>query len=116
MLKLSVILSEIAEPKSDAACSIPDRKLAGAAIAAASKIRLIMRPPDVSATTEPTPPEPELLTAAWASADSAGIARGIGGGGICSGVLVGIDECDPDAPKLRPKKAATLSQRLSYVS
>src|SRR5437868_7836148 len=48
---LTVILSEIAAVNSDAACWMPARKLAGAAMAAASNRRLMVRPPDVTATT-----------------------------------------------------------------
>src|SRR5579872_5147465 len=56
-----------------AACSMPARKLAGAAIAAESKMRLMVKPLlEVSATTEPTPPLPEPETAAMASTDSSG--------------------------------------------
>src|ERR1700746_1299317 len=86
MLKFRVILSEIAELKIVAACSMPARKLAGAAIAAASKMRLMVRPPEVSATTEPGPPEPEAPTAASASYVSAGSTTGVGGAlavGVC---------------------------------
>ncbi|MEY9705284.1 hypothetical protein ACFLEY_13990 [Bradyrhizobium sp. YCK136] len=83
MLKFNVILSEIAELRSAAACSIPARKLAGAAIAAVSKMRLMVSPPEVSATTEPGPPGPEALTAAWASYVSAGRTTGVGGAPDC---------------------------------
>src|SRR5260221_7531300 len=73
---LTVILSEIAAVNIDAACCMPARKLAGAAMAAASNWRLIVMPPDVSATTETGP----LCTfsAATASLDRAGV--GIFGG------------------------------------
>src|ERR1700740_2376301 len=79
MLKLRVILSEIAELRSVAACSMPARKLAGAAIAAAPKMRLMVRPPEGSPTTEPGPPGREALTAAAASYVSAGSTTGDGG-------------------------------------
>jgi hypothetical protein len=48
-----VIWSEIDCVRIDAACVIPARKLAGAAIAAASNSRLIVMPPDVTATVDP---------------------------------------------------------------
>src|SRR5689334_15032033 len=95
MLRLTVILSEIAELRSAAACSMPARKLAGAAIAAASKIRLIViPPPDVSATMEPGPPGP--FWAAWASTESAGSTSG-------AGELV---EVDSDLPERRRNSEA----------
>src|SRR5581483_11695452 len=73
MLILTVILLLMFAERIAAACSMPARKLAGAAIAAASKIRLIVKPLlEVSATTEPVPPAPEPLTAAMACTDSAG--------------------------------------------
>src|SRR6516164_5696240 len=78
---LTVILSLIDEDRIDAACSTPVRKLAGAATAAASKMRLIVKPVlDVMVTVEPTPPEPLWLTAAWASTDSAEM---VGVSGMC---------------------------------
>src|SRR5690242_11457384 len=90
MLILTVILLVIVADRIDAACCIPARKLAGAAIAAASKIRLIVKPAlDVTATTEPVPPEPLWATAAWASTDSAGIvgvSNGAGGAGCACGL------------------------------
>src|SRR5579863_7567656 len=73
MFILTVILLVIAADSIVAACSMPARKLAGAAMAAASKIKLIVKPLlEVSATTEPTPPLPDPLTAAAASTDSSG--------------------------------------------
>ena len=51
-----MILLVIVEARIEAACSIPARKLAGAAIAAASNRSVMVRPPpDVSATREPGP-------------------------------------------------------------
>src|SRR6266704_262009 len=52
MIRFTVILSEIAADNIDAACCMPARKLAGAAIAAASNKRLMVMPPDVTATVE----------------------------------------------------------------
>src|ERR1700733_6400584 len=73
MSMLTVILLVIVADRIEAACSMPARKLAGAAIAAASKLRSIVKPLlEVSATTDPGPPGPEALTAAAASTDSAG--------------------------------------------
>src|SRR5271169_4527993 len=86
MLMLTVILLVIVADNIDAACSMPARKLAAAvveAMAAASNIRLIVKPLlDVAATTEPGPPEP--FWAACASTDSAGrvgVGEAIGFGG-----------------------------------
>ena len=59
---------------------MPALKLAGAAIAAASKIRLIVIPPEVSATTEPGPPGPLCAFAACASTASSGSTIGVGWG------------------------------------
>src|SRR5579871_3839457 len=73
MLILTVILLVMVAERIAAACSMPARKLAGAAIAAASNTRLMVKPlEEVSATIEPTPPLPELLTAAMDSTDSSG--------------------------------------------
>src|SRR5271166_4455611 len=84
MLILTVILLVMVADKVDAACSMPARKLAGAAIAAASNMRLIVKPLlEVSATMEPVPPEP--FWAAWASIDSDG-RIGVRGGKIIGGV------------------------------
>src|ERR1700686_260167 len=70
-----VIGSDIVADNIDAACSMPARKLAAAAVdamAAASKTRLKVMPPDVSATTEPGPPGPFwALAACTASAGRA---------------------------------------------
>ena len=52
---LTVIWSEIAAVNIDAACWMPARKLAGAAIAAASNKRLMVMPPDVMETVEVGP-------------------------------------------------------------
>ena len=83
MLMLTVILLVIVADRIDAACCIPARKLAGAAIAAASKMRLIVNPLlEVTATTEPVPPDPLWAIADWASTDSAeivGVSSGTGG-------------------------------------
>src|SRR5437588_13116323 len=49
---LTVIWSDIAAVNKDTACCMPARKLAGAAMAAASNKRLMMMPPDVTATVE----------------------------------------------------------------
>src|SRR5450432_190381 len=73
----TVILSEIAAVRIDAACSMPARKLAGAAIAAASNSRLmVMPPPDVSATRETGPTC--APSASTASSERAGVGA-IGG-------------------------------------
>src|SRR5580700_6339617 len=101
MAILTVILLVIVADRIDAACSIPARKLAGAAIAAESKMRLIVKPLlEVSATTEPVPPDPEPLTAAMAWTDSSGRTGTTGveaGGGV---VLVGVPP--PGLPPPRP--------------
>ena len=52
---LTVIWSEIDAVNSDAACWMPARKLAGAAIAAASNKRLMVMPPVVMETVEVGP-------------------------------------------------------------
>src|ERR1700693_2545099 len=49
---LTVILSEMVAANIDAACSIPAWKLAGAAVAAASNMRLKVIPPEVTVTVE----------------------------------------------------------------
>ena len=68
---LTVILLEIAAHSSDAACSMPARKLVGAAVAAASKIRSKVMPPFVTTTVEV---EPVWALWAWtASLESAGV-------------------------------------------
>src|SRR5580704_11118489 len=96
MLILTVILLVIVADRIDAACSMPVRKLAGAAIAAASKIRLIVKPLlEVSATTEPVPPPPEPVTAAIASTDSSGRVGATGCDGVPEGVPVPLP--GPDA-------------------
>lgn len=85
MLILTVILLVTVADRIDAACSMPAWKLEGAAIAAASKIRLIVNPPlDVTAKMEPVPPVPLWVMAAWASNDSAGR---VGVSEICGNVL-----------------------------
>src|SRR5579871_6662740 len=90
MLTLTVILLVIVADRIDAACSMPARKLAGAAMAAASKIRLMVNPLlDVSATTEPVPPLPEPLTAAMACTDSSG-RMGATGAGAADAVLAPV--------------------------
>jgi hypothetical protein len=74
MLMLTVILLVMVAERIDAACSMAARKLAGAAMAAESKMRSNVKPvPDVMVTVEPAPLEPLWLTAAWASTDSAGM-------------------------------------------
>src|ERR1043166_7547739 len=60
-----------------AACWIPARKAAGAARAAASKIRLIVRPPELTAITEPGSADVAVSVAAAAARDgtfTAGVA------------------------------------------
>src|SRR6476646_5846832 len=52
MVRFTVILSEIVPARIPAACCMPARKLAGAAMAAASNKRLMVMPPDVTATLE----------------------------------------------------------------
>src|SRR5580692_10998570 len=100
MLILTVILLVIVADRIAAACSIPLRKLAGAAIAAASKMRLMVKPLlEVSATTEPTPPPPEPLTAAMACTDSSGRIGATGCGGV---LLMGVP---PPRPMEVPKAA-----------
>src|ERR1035437_79376 len=81
---LTVILSEIVAAKIDAACSMPARKLAGAAMAAASNRRLMVMPlPDVSATTEVGPfCAREDATASLVRAGVDGIATGPLPGGL----------------------------------
>src|SRR4051795_4573260 len=74
----TVILSEIAAVRIDTACSMPARKLAGAAKAAASYKRLMVIPPDVTATAEPGSIEAVLADPVTA-ADSIGIAKGAKG-------------------------------------
>src|SRR5436305_10784259 len=73
---LTVILSEIAAAMIATACSIPARKLSGAASAAASYKTLMVSPPEVTATAEPGSikvlPDPS-------AAASPGIARGARG-------------------------------------
>src|SRR6202023_884677 len=70
----TVIWLVIVADRIAAACSMPARKLAGAAMAAASNTRLmVMPPPDVSATTVVGP-----LCALAASTDSLGRV-GVGG-------------------------------------
>src|ERR1700683_5354857 len=80
MLMLTVILLVIVADNIEAACSIPARKLAGAAIAAASNNRLMVRPPvAVSATTEPGPPGPFwAASASTASSGRVGVCTGVG--------------------------------------
>jgi len=60
MLRLTVIGSEIAAASIAAACSMPARKLGGAARAAASYKRSNVRPPDVMATAELAAPRGSL--------------------------------------------------------
>src|SRR3954447_18589785 len=74
----TVILSEIAAVRIDTACSMPARKLAGAAKAAASYRRLMVIPPDVTATAEPGSIA-VVLPDAVTAADSIGIAKGANG-------------------------------------
>src|ERR1700730_13326669 len=64
MARFTVILSEIDVPRIDTACWMPARKLAGAAMAAASNKRLMVMPADVTATTEPGPLSPAVDAAA----------------------------------------------------
>src|SRR6266700_1953666 len=79
---LTVILSEIAAVKIDAACWMPARKLAGAAIAAASNKRLMVMPPEVIARTVVAPPS------AFAVRDvTASLVRAVDG--IATGPLLG---------------------------
>src|ERR1700719_1693453 len=110
MLILSVILLVIVADRIEAACSMPVRKLAGAAIAAASKMRLIVNPLlEVSETTEPVPPDPEPLTAAMAWTDSSGRTGAIGvetGGSV---LLVGVapTRFPPPSPVEGPKAVGT---------
>src|SRR5271167_4421281 len=93
MSRLTVILLVTVSERIAAACSIPVRKLAGAAIAAASKTRLMVKPLlEVSATTEPTPPLPEPLTAAMAWTASSGRTGAKGVGGVESGRDVLVEE------------------------
>src|SRR6266850_5370423 len=73
---LTVILSEIAAANIETACWMPARKLAGAAKAAALKIRLMVMPPEVTATMEPGSPSAAEPPAA---AESTGIAVGANG-------------------------------------
>src|SRR3979490_3167938 len=80
----TVILSEIAAVRIEAACCMPARQLAGAAIAAASNNRLMVIPPDVRATSEVGPLC--ALADATASAVSAGVTK-ISTGALASGVL-----------------------------
>src|SRR5712672_331960 len=95
MLMLTVILLVIVADRIEAACWMPARKLAGAAIAAASNMRLMVKPPlpDVTATTEPAPPEP--FWAAWAWIDSSGMV------GVGVGKFTGDGLASEPAP-LRP--------------
>src|SRR6266446_8904205 len=69
----TVIWMVIVADRIAAACSMPARKLAGAAMAAASNSRLMVMPPDVSARTVVGP-----LWALAASTDSLGRV-GVGG-------------------------------------
>ena len=96
-----MILLLMVSERMAAACSMPARKLAGAAIAAASKMRFTVNPLlDVSATTEPVPPDPEPLTAAIAWTDSSGR---VGATGVDDGGVLGVPPpLGPDerAPKL----------------
>src|SRR4051812_47124780 len=73
---LTVILSEIAAASIATACCMPARKLAGAAKAAASKTRLMVMPPDVTATKEPGSPC-VAADPSWVASD--GIAMGAKG-------------------------------------
>src|SRR4051812_12020096 len=73
---LTVILSEIDAAMIATACWIPARKLAGAASAAASYKRLMVIPPDVTATAEPG--SIEVLPGPVTAASDFGIVDGAG--------------------------------------
>src|SRR5690242_19441114 len=90
----TVILSDMAEVSIDAACCIPARNAAGAAMAAASNKRLMVIPPDVRATGVVEPvcaPEASI----------ASLTRGGSEGGVTTGSLSTVDSlgCEETAEK-----------------
>src|SRR5581483_191767 len=104
---LTVIGSVSAALNIAAACSMPARKLAGAAIAAASNSRLMVKPLDpVTATVDPGPPGPLAATAAWASCASAEASTGSGVGGA---EFPGL----PSVPGFEPVREKSEKSKLS---
>src|ERR1700738_2836700 len=81
---LTVILSEIAPVNIEAACWMPARKLAGAAMAAASNKRLTVMPPDVVATTVVAP---LCALSAWAASL---VSTGVGGNATAGALADGV--------------------------
>src|ERR1700732_1110553 len=99
----TVILSEIAEVNIDAACWMPARKLAGAAMAAASNSRLIVMPPDVAATAVVAP---FCALSAWAASL---VSTGVGGNSTAGALADGV-------PSLWPTLLAAEGERLVWIA